>query len=101
MLFVVTQANLPLAAVYVSIREATEDTVLVVPNPIGQEGSKPIHIAKGTQVIVDWVGTGESRLKALKLRLNHWVYQNTIRAISKIPLSSSLPGGMTTQAKRQ
>ena len=52
-----------------------------------------------TQAIVDWVGIGESRLEALKPRLNRWVYQNTIRATSEIPMSLSLPGGMTTQAK--
>ncbi|KAJ8517940.1 hypothetical protein ONZ45_g4933 [Pleurotus djamor] len=38
------------------VREATEDTVLTVPNPAGMEGSKDIPIAKGTQVIVDMVG---------------------------------------------
>ncbi|KAJ6595778.1 cytochrome P450 [Mycena vulgaris] len=35
---------------HVLIREATEDTVLIVPNPPGEEGSKTIPIPKGTQV---------------------------------------------------
>ncbi|KAJ7108469.1 cytochrome P450 [Mycena epipterygia] len=38
------------------VREATEDTVLTIPNPVGQEGSTAVHIPKGTQVIVDMVG---------------------------------------------
>ncbi|KAJ6595776.1 cytochrome P450 [Mycena vulgaris] len=38
------------------IREATEDTVLNVPNPVGEEGSNTIHIPKGTKIIVDMVG---------------------------------------------
>ncbi|KAJ7927567.1 cytochrome P450 [Mycena leptocephala] len=35
---------------HILIREATEDTVLTVPNPVGEEGSKTIPIPKGTQV---------------------------------------------------
>ncbi|KAJ7719189.1 cytochrome P450 [Mycena maculata] len=38
------------------IREAIEDTVLTIPNPVGEEGSKTIPIPKGTQVTVDMVG---------------------------------------------
>jgi hypothetical protein len=38
------------AAGHILIREATEDTVLTVPNPVGEEGSKTIPIPKGTQV---------------------------------------------------
>ncbi|KAJ7512690.1 cytochrome P450 [Mycena galericulata] len=38
------------------IREATEDTVLTIPNPVGDEGSKTIPIPKGTQVMVDMIG---------------------------------------------
>ncbi|KAJ7759554.1 cytochrome P450 [Mycena metata] len=41
---------------HILIREATEDTVLTVPNPVGEEGSKTIPIPKGTQVTVDMVG---------------------------------------------
>ncbi|KAJ7468034.1 cytochrome P450 [Mycena latifolia] len=41
---------------HVLIREATEDTVLTVPNPVGEEGSTTIPIPKGTQVMVDMVG---------------------------------------------
>ncbi|KAJ7158318.1 cytochrome P450 [Mycena crocata] len=41
---------------HVLIREATEDTVLKVPNPVGEEGSKTIPIPKGTQVTVDMIG---------------------------------------------
>ncbi|KAF7342838.1 hypothetical protein MSAN_01999800 [Mycena sanguinolenta] len=32
------------------IREATEDTIITVPNPPGEEGSKTVPITKGTQV---------------------------------------------------
>ncbi|KAF8649628.1 hypothetical protein AX16_005717 [Volvariella volvacea WC 439] len=38
------------------IREATEDTILNVPKPPGQEGSSAVPITKGTQVVVDMVG---------------------------------------------
>ncbi|KAJ7222844.1 cytochrome P450 [Mycena haematopus] len=38
------------------IREATEDTILTVPNPVGEEGTKTVPIAKGTQIVVDMVG---------------------------------------------
>ncbi|KAJ7269924.1 cytochrome P450 [Mycena rebaudengoi] len=41
---------------HVMIREATEDTVLNVPNPVGEEGSKTVPVPKGCQVIVDMVG---------------------------------------------
>ncbi|TFK38021.1 cytochrome P450 [Crucibulum laeve] len=41
---------------YILIREATEDTVITVPNPPGQEGSTTIPIPKGVQVMVDMVG---------------------------------------------
>jgi len=41
---------------HVLIREATEDTILTVPNPVGQEGSKTIPIPKGTQITVDMIG---------------------------------------------
>jgi hypothetical protein len=38
------------AAAYLSIREATEDIVLTLPNPVGEEGSTTMRVAKGTQV---------------------------------------------------
>jgi hypothetical protein len=38
------------AAAHALIREAMEDTVLTVPNPLGEEGSQTIHIPKGTEV---------------------------------------------------
>ncbi|KAJ7927562.1 cytochrome P450 [Mycena leptocephala] len=41
---------------HVLIREATEDTVLTIPNPVGEEGSKTIPIPKGTEIMVDMVG---------------------------------------------
>ncbi|KAJ7269943.1 cytochrome P450 [Mycena rebaudengoi] len=41
---------------HVLIREATEDTVLNIPNPVGEEGSKTVPVPKGSQVIVDMVG---------------------------------------------
>ncbi|KAJ6472539.1 cytochrome P450 [Mycena sanguinolenta] len=41
---------------YIMIREATEDTILTVPNPPGEEGSKSVPITKGTQIVVDMVG---------------------------------------------
>ncbi|KAF8649606.1 hypothetical protein AX16_005697 [Volvariella volvacea WC 439] len=41
---------------HVLIREATEDTILNIPKPPGQEGSTSLPIAKGAQVIVDMVG---------------------------------------------
>ncbi|KAG6829040.1 hypothetical protein H0H87_012773, partial [Tephrocybe sp. NHM501043] len=41
---------------HILIREATEDTVLQIPNPPGQDGSTPFPVPKGTQVMVDMVG---------------------------------------------
>ncbi|CAA7270196.1 unnamed protein product [Cyclocybe aegerita] len=41
---------------YVMIREAFEDTVLHVPNPVGQEGNTTLAVPKGTQVVVDMIG---------------------------------------------
>ncbi|KAJ7100252.1 cytochrome P450, partial [Mycena belliarum] len=41
---------------HILIREATEDSVLEVPNPVGEEGSTAIPVPKGTQVMVDMVG---------------------------------------------
>ncbi|KAF9481644.1 cytochrome P450 [Pholiota conissans] len=41
---------------YLLIREAFEDTVLEVPNPVGEEGSRSIPIYKGTTVVVDMIG---------------------------------------------
>lgn len=38
------------AAGHVMIREAKEDTILDIPNPVGQEGSTTIPIPKGVQV---------------------------------------------------
>ncbi|KAJ7485307.1 cytochrome P450 [Mycena latifolia] len=38
------------------VREATEATVLTIPNPVGEEGSTTIPIPKGTQITVDMVG---------------------------------------------
>ncbi|KAF9482311.1 cytochrome P450 [Pholiota conissans] len=37
---------------YILIREAFEDTVLQIPNPVGEEGSKSIPIPKGTTVSI-------------------------------------------------
>ncbi|KAJ7719188.1 cytochrome P450 [Mycena maculata] len=38
------------------VREETEDTVLTIPNPVGEDGSKTIPILKGTQIMVDMIG---------------------------------------------
>ncbi|KAG5638340.1 hypothetical protein H0H81_000583 [Sphagnurus paluster] len=43
-------------AAYIMVREATEDTVLDLPNPVGQEGFTQLPVAKGTQIILDMVG---------------------------------------------
>ncbi|KAJ3796245.1 cytochrome P450 [Lentinula aff. detonsa] len=41
---------------HLMIREASEDTVLQMPNPRGQEGTTPFIIPKGQVVVVDMVG---------------------------------------------
>ncbi|KAF8191805.1 cytochrome P450 [Pholiota molesta] len=41
---------------YMMVREAFEDTVLEIPNPDGEEGSKIVPVPKGTQVLVDMIG---------------------------------------------
>ncbi|KAJ3878539.1 cytochrome P450 [Lentinula edodes] len=41
---------------HLMIREASEDTVLQIPNPRGQEGTMPFMIPKGQVVVVDMVG---------------------------------------------
>ncbi|KAJ7185585.1 cytochrome P450 [Mycena filopes] len=38
------------------VRMAAEDTVLTVPNPVGEEGSRTVPIPKGTEVICDMIG---------------------------------------------
>ncbi|KIM86789.1 hypothetical protein PILCRDRAFT_64934 [Piloderma croceum F 1598] len=38
------------------IRIPTEDTLLSLPNPIGEQGSKPLPVSKGQRVIVDMIG---------------------------------------------
>jgi len=44
------------AAAYLLIREATEDTVLHIPNIDGEEGTTPLPIHKGTNVVIDMIG---------------------------------------------
>ncbi|KAF8068990.1 cytochrome P450 [Lyophyllum atratum] len=44
-------------AAHIMLREATEDTVLHLPNPVGQEGTTPLAIQKGTNIVLDMVGT--------------------------------------------
>ncbi|KAH8827540.1 cytochrome P450 [Flagelloscypha sp. PMI_526] len=41
---------------HILIREAYEDTVLTVPNPVGEEGTYTVPVAKGTRVNVDMIG---------------------------------------------
>ncbi|KAH6873724.1 cytochrome P450 [Coprinopsis sp. MPI-PUGE-AT-0042] len=43
-------------AAHVMFREALTDTVLQVPNPVGEEGNTALPIKKGTTVVVDVVG---------------------------------------------
>lgn len=38
------------AAAYIMLRESAEDTVLNIPNPVGEEGSTPLTVHKGTAV---------------------------------------------------
>lgn len=47
---------LAIAAGYVMIREAIEDTVLTIPSKLGKLGNRSIAIQKGAQVVVDMVG---------------------------------------------
>ncbi|KAF8068982.1 cytochrome P450 [Lyophyllum atratum] len=41
---------------FILIREATEDTVIQIPNPPGQEGTTPFPVPKGVQIMVDMIG---------------------------------------------
>ncbi|PPQ91914.1 hypothetical protein CVT25_001285 [Psilocybe cyanescens] len=41
---------------HLMIRQAYEDTVLKIPNPVGEEGITTVPVPKGTNVIVDMVG---------------------------------------------
>ncbi|KAF8221624.1 cytochrome P450 [Tricholoma matsutake] len=41
---------------FVLMREAAEDTILQIPNPPGQEGTAPLAVKKGVNVIVDLIG---------------------------------------------
>lgn len=43
-------------AAYLLIREAAEDTVLHIPNIGGEEGTTPLPIRKGTNVVIDMIG---------------------------------------------
>ncbi|KAG6824632.1 hypothetical protein H0H93_001807, partial [Arthromyces matolae] len=38
------------------MREAVEDTVLNLPNPVGEDGFTPLPVQKGTFVVLDVVG---------------------------------------------
>lgn len=38
------------------IRQATEDTILTIPNDQGEEGTRTIAVQKGAEAIVDMVG---------------------------------------------
>lgn len=44
---------------YLMIRQATEDTILTIPNARGEEGTRTIAIQKGAEVVVDMVGVRE------------------------------------------
>ncbi|KAH8827539.1 cytochrome P450 [Flagelloscypha sp. PMI_526] len=46
---------------HIMIREAYEDAVLVVPNPIGEEGTYTVPVAKGTRIVVDVIGMHPTR----------------------------------------
>lgn len=48
------------------IREATDDTVLSVPNADGQPGTKQVPIPKGLPIILDVVGIRESSKTCVK-----------------------------------
>ncbi|KAG6900467.1 hypothetical protein C0993_010185 [Termitomyces sp. T159_Od127] len=57
--YLVTDLSLlqaPSAAAYLMFRELTEDTVLNLPKPIGEEGSTPLVLLKGTAVVLDIIG---------------------------------------------
>ncbi|KAH9478750.1 Cytochrome P450 monooxygenase 124 [Psilocybe cubensis] len=41
---------------HIMIRQAYEDTVLNIPNPVGEEGVTTFPVPKGTNVIVDMIG---------------------------------------------
>lgn len=45
---------------YLMIRQATEDTILTIPNAQGEEGTRTIAIQKGAEVVVDMVGVRKS-----------------------------------------
>ena len=49
---------MPLAAGYLVFREATKDTVINVPKPIGESGTIPLPVKKGERVVIDMVGMG-------------------------------------------
>lgn len=42
------------------IRQATEDTILTIPNDVGEEGTRTIAVQKGAEVVVDMVGVRKS-----------------------------------------
>jgi cytochrome P450 len=55
---------------FVLMREATEDTVLKMPDPSGQEGTTSFAIQKGVNVIVDLIGIRELPSLSLFLGLS-------------------------------
>lgn len=50
------EASRMFPAGYLMIRVPTEDTILTIPNPVGEEGSRTFPIRKGQRVIVDVIG---------------------------------------------
>ncbi|KAJ7064839.1 cytochrome P450 [Mycena amicta] len=60
---------------HVLIREASEDTILQVPNPVGEEGTTAVPIQKGTQVSVfdsqsKWLTAGQIIVDMIGLQYN-------------------------------
>lgn len=53
------------ASGHLMIREAWEDTVIQVPNPIGQEGSTNVAVPKGTHIVIDMIGVRESNFRIM------------------------------------
>ena len=75
------------------LREATEDTILSIPNADGQPGMRQVPIPKCLPVIVDV--TGIRALQPLNGEIDTLTgnYQSTIRVISLTRTDMTLVGG--------
>ncbi|KAF5343692.1 hypothetical protein D9757_014535 [Collybiopsis confluens] len=86
---------------HLMIRQASEDTVVQIPNPRGQEGTQSMPVAKGQVVVVDMIGIQYNPgITRIPCPTNHrggmeprWTLKSSPRSVSvRLYLFFSSPG---------